>query len=102
MKLVRYTSRTGTRVVVLLETGRKYSKLITMDMPPRITKVPKEEERNMRYISLEGNNSPENFLDTIALKYHLLDKKPLISDTVINLLGLQDVAPRKDKEDEKI
>ena len=92
MKLVRYTSPTGVRVVVHIETGRKFTKILTMDLPPRIMKVRREEERRMVDIPETEKNTVQNFLLRIREKF-LLGKKVTISEEVANLLEIPFTSP---------
>jgi hypothetical protein len=87
MKLVRYTSQFNTRVVVHIDTGRKFTRIITMDYPPRIEKIPREEERRMIEIPVTKKNNVKNFLQRIRERY-LLGKKLTISQEVADLLEL--------------
>lgn len=45
MKVIKYHSAEGQRVALLVSTGHKLHKIIQMDNPIRVTKVPISEDR---------------------------------------------------------
>ncbi len=46
MKVIRYHSDHGARTGILISTGRKFHKVLLVDNPVRVTKVPLSEERH--------------------------------------------------------
>ena len=88
MHLVRYTSNFGTNCVLHIETGRKYTKVMYMTSSPRVTKVPREAERHMTPISLDGKNNVERFLEIVRNRY-LNSEMKTISQETADILGVE-------------
>jgi hypothetical protein len=86
MKLVKYHSSTGTRACLWISEGRTYIKIITLDRPARIHKVPREDARYMKDIPETRKNNPQRFIK-ILRQQHIDGGKPVISEETKVLLG---------------
>ena len=86
MKLVKYHSSTGTRACLWISEGRTYIKIITLDRPARIHKVPREDARYMKDIPETRKNNPQKFIK-ILRQQHIDSDKPTISEEAKVLLG---------------
>ncbi len=86
MKLIKYHSNTGTRACLWISEGRSYIKIITLDRPARIQRVPREDARYMSDIPQTRKNNPERFLK-ILRHQHIDSGKPTISEEAKVLLG---------------
>jgi len=107
MHLVRYASKYSVNCVLYIETGRKHTKVMYMSVLPRVTKVPREDERYMtpisldeRYmtpISLDGTNNVERFLEIVRNRY-LNSEMKTISQETADILGIE--IPNEEDTDE--
>ena len=98
MHLVRYASKYSVNCVLYIETGRKHTKVMYMSAPPRVTKVPREDERYMTPISLDGKNNVERFLEIVRNRY-LNSEMKTISQETADILGIE-IPKEEDYENE--
>jgi len=99
MHLVRYTSKYSTNCVLFIETCRKYTKIMYMSHLPRVTKAPREAERNMIPISVDGKNNVERFLEIMRNRY-LNSKMKTISQETADILGVEIPNPESEETNE--
>jgi len=97
MHLVRYASKYSVNCVLYIETGRKHTKVMYMSVLPRVTKVPREDERYMTPISLDGTNNVERFLEIVRNRY-LNSEMKTISQETADILGIE--IPNEEDTDE--
>ena len=88
MHLVRYASKYSVNCVLYIETGRKHTKVMYMSVLPRVTKVPRADERYMTPISLDGKNNVERFLEIVRNRY-LNSEMKTISQETADILGIE-------------
>ncbi len=86
MKLVRYTSNIGTNVVLHVDRGRKYTKIMYMGCPPRVVKVLNDEERKMAEIVPDAKHTVERFIEFIRERY---TGTKVISQETADILGIE-------------
>ena len=98
MHLVRYASKYSVNCVLYIETGRKHTKVMYMSVLPRVTKVPREDERYMTPISLDGTNNVERFLEIVRNRY-LNSEMKTISQETADILGIE-IPKEEDYENE--
>ena len=99
MHLVRYASKYSVNCVLYIETGRKHTKVMYMSVLPRVTKVPREDERYMTPISLDGKNNVERFLEIVRNRY-LNSEMKTISQETADILGIEIPNPESEETNE--
>jgi len=99
MHLVRYASKYSVNCVLYIETGRKHTKVMYMSVLPRVTKVPREDERYMTPISLDGTNNVERFLEIVRNRY-LNSEMKTISQETADILGIEIPNPESEETNE--
>lgn len=58
MKPIIYRTNDGARTALLIKEGRKFHYIMPMDLPIRVRKVPRSEERYFSDVTKNGNPYP--------------------------------------------
>lgn len=58
MRPIKYRTDAGTRTALLVAEGRKFHRIMVMDLPIKIRKIPRTEERYFQELEYKGQPYP--------------------------------------------
>jgi len=76
MKVISYYTKEGRRSGLLVSEGRKWTKLMMMSLPIKVTKVLNEEQRNMTVLDYKMSKAKRHFKHAVNACYGSLRKAP--------------------------
>ena len=76
MKVVKYNSKRGVRHGIIVKEGRKWTQLILIEHPIRITKVLNEEQRSMTEVSYRFARAKRIVRDMVKSHYGTIRNAP--------------------------